>query len=100
MTRRMTAKGERSLSRIAERLRVTREALGMNQVEFARRAGLSRNAYNAYERERERPSLDNAIRLKDAHGLSLDWIYDGDIAGVRNKLAEAIKTIRQARSET
>jgi transcriptional regulator with XRE-family HTH domain len=92
-----TTTGERSVAKIGDRLRISREALGLNQAEFARCAGLSRNAYSAYERGRERPSLDNAIRLKDAHSLTLDWIYDGDSSGLRAKLADAIKAILQAR---
>ena len=99
MTKRMTAHGERAVPKIGERLRITREALGLNQAEFARRAGLSRNAYNAYERARERPSLDNAIRLVDAHQLTLDWVYSGDNSGLRSSLADAIKAIRQARQK-
>jgi DNA-binding XRE family transcriptional regulator len=94
----MTELKERSLARIAERLRKIREALGMNQAEFARRAGMSRNAYNAYEKARERPALDQALRLCDTYKLTLDWIYRGDDSGLRADLADAIRAITKARA--
>jgi transcriptional regulator with XRE-family HTH domain len=98
MTRRMTAMGDRSLASIGERLRVSREALGYNQADFCRKAQISKTAYNAYEKAKERPSIDNAFRIKDAHKLTLEWIYDGDNSGLRASLADAIKSIRQART--
>lgn len=97
MKTRMTATGDRSMTMIGERLRISREALGLTQAEFARRAKVSPTAYNQYEKGRMRPAIDQAIKLRDAHKLTLDWIYLGDNSGLRSSLADAIKAIRQAR---
>lgn len=83
---------------IGERLRVTREAEGLLQNEFADRAGLAYNTYNQYEQGWTRPKIENAIRLCETYKLTLDWIYRGDPSGLRYKLAEAIKSIRQLRA--
>ena len=95
----MTSTGERSVAEIGDRLRISREALGLNQADFCRKAGISKTGYNAFEKAHERPSVDTALRIKDAHRLTLDWIYDGDSSGLRAKLADAIKAILQARRD-
>lgn len=88
----------RSRVAIGERLRLTREALGLQQNEFAERAGLATNTYNQYERGKNTPNLDAAHALCDHHALTLDWIYRGDASGLRYHLAHAIKALRSARS--
>jgi len=88
---------QRSKAGVGERLRITREALGLPQKEFADRAGLAANTYNQYEQGRNMPSLDAAQSLCDHHNLTLDWIYRGDPSGLRYQLADAIKAIRAAR---
>lgn len=81
----------RSIDAIAERLKLTREALGMRQNAFAAAADLKPNAYNQYEKARGRPELDQAQALCDAHGLTLDWIYRGDASGLPAALVERIR---------
>ena len=76
---------------------LTRQALGLDQKEFAGRAKIATNTYNQYETGTNKPSLEMALALKDAYQLSLDWIYDGDNANLRHELAEAIKALRAAR---
>lgn len=98
MTRRMSAKGERSLAGIAERLRVSREALGLSQAKFCRMAGLHKQTYNAYELAKERPSIDMAFKIKDTHRLTLEWIYDADHSGLRAQLFDAIRALRKTRN--
>lgn len=83
---------------IGERLRLTRQALGMAQNEFSGRAGIAPNTYNQFESGRNRPSIDAAIKLSDTYLVTLDWIYLGDPSGLRYELADAIKSLRQARS--
>lgn len=90
--------GERSLKAIGERLRLTREALGISQAAFAKKARISPSAYNQYEKGRMRPAIDPALALCDHYKLTLDWIYRGDNSGLRADLSDAIKAIRQTRS--
>jgi transcriptional regulator with XRE-family HTH domain len=82
---------------IGERLRLTREALGLSQADFARQASVSPSAYNQYEKGKMRPAIDQAVKIRDAHKLTLDWIYLGDNSGLRASLADAIKALRQTR---
>ena len=82
---------------IGERLRVTREAEGLQQNEYAERAGLAVNTYNQYEQGKTRPKIENAVKLCETYKLTLDWIYRGDPSGLRYNLAEAIKSLRQLR---
>jgi transcriptional regulator with XRE-family HTH domain len=72
----------RSLDAIAARLRATREAFGLGQNEFARRAGIASNTYNQYEQAKNLPRLDFANQICDTYGVTLDWIYRGDRAGL------------------
>jgi transcriptional regulator with XRE-family HTH domain len=89
--------GPYSDAAIGERLRFTREALGLQQNEFCERAGISTSAYNGYEMGDKRPSIEFGIALCNAWQLTLDWIYRDDNSGLRYDLAEAIKALRQAR---
>lgn len=89
---------EFSKAAIGARLVVTREALGYSsQTDFADKAGLAQNTYNQYETGAKRPSLDFAIKLCRAYGITLDWIYMGDPSGLPYKLADAIREVRRKR---
>ena len=82
---------------VGERLRLSRQALGLSQVDFAQRAGIAANTYNQYERGRKLPSIANANALCDAHGLTLDWLFRDDASNLAYKLASAIQAIKAAR---
>ena len=82
---------------IGERLRLTREAMGLSQAKFALRAGVSPIAYDQYERGKMQPAIDQAIKIRDAHGLTLDWIYLGDGSGLKAGLSDAIEKLRLVR---
>jgi len=60
------------------RLRHTREALGVNQREFARRVNLKPNRYSQYETGARALTIDAAHRICDEYGVTLDWLYRGD----------------------
>lgn len=75
---------------IARRLTATREAVGITQAELCRRADIKPNAYNQWEKGHGRPNLEHAIRLVRTLGITLDWIYLGDLSGVPHGLASQI----------
>lgn len=85
-----------SLDAIAYRLRITREALGLNQTQFCGMAGIARNTYNQWEQGKGRPELDKALALCEAHSLTLDWVYRGVIGGLPYELASRIAPAQQA----
>ena len=89
---------ETSMEAIGRRLELTRNVLGMQQIDFCARANIAQNTYNQYEHGKKRPSVDNAIALAEAYSLTLDWIYRGDPSGLRYDLASAIKAVRGARA--
>jgi transcriptional regulator with XRE-family HTH domain len=80
----------RTLPMIALRLRATREAVGMSQIELCRHVGIQPNAYNQWEKGHGRPSLEHAFKLVNALGITLDWIYLGNLDGVPHGLASRI----------
>jgi len=77
----------RSVRAIAERLLKTQHALGLNQRQLCARAGIATNTYNQWVKAKGRPDLDEAFKLCDAFGLTLDWIYFGDPSGLPHALA-------------
>lgn len=84
---------------VGQRLRWVREVLGQSQGEFGYRAGLKPNTYNQIELGIKMPSIEVAIALCDAHGLTLDYIFRGDTGDLKHSVAEGIKMMRHARSE-
>ena len=81
---------------IATRLRHTREALGVNQREFARRANLKPNRYSQYESGTRSLTIDAAHKICDEYGVTLDWLYRGDRSRLPHQLALDIARIEAA----
>jgi transcriptional regulator with XRE-family HTH domain len=82
---------------IGLRLRTAREIIGLGQGEFAKRAGLSASAYNQIELGETKPSVENAIAIRNAHGLTLDYIYCGDTGDLAPQLRRALEALLIAR---
>lgn len=59
----------------------------MQQKEYSDRAGVGRTTLAAWETGDKRVSVDGAVRLRDAYGISLDWLYLAD----DNNLPSAIR---------
>lgn len=78
---------------IGDRLRITRAALGHTQATMARLMGSSTDgqAYENYEAGRRRISVDHALALCASVGLTMDWIYRGNIQSLPAELAERIQ---------
>lgn len=64
---------------IADRLRMAREAEGMSQREFAEEAGLRYTQYKNWESGAYRIGLDGALELRRRYGITLEYIYIGDV---------------------
>lgn len=97
MTEAERAEAQRLRKDVGQRLRVVREVLGLNQVEFGRRAGLAANTYNMIEGGTKLPSISVAIALCDAHGLTLDYIFRGDPSDLSAAVRRAIDALNVAR---
>jgi transcriptional regulator with XRE-family HTH domain len=77
----------RTFEAIGQRLKAFREITGLSQKEFAARAGILDTTYNQYERGVSQPKIEYAYALCDTYGLTLDWIYSGDPAGLPYRIA-------------
>jgi len=75
---------------IARRLIATRRALGLTQAELCRRSGVQQSTYNQFEKAINIISPKQAVRLCEALGLTLDWIYLGDPGALPPKLVQAL----------
>lgn len=76
---------------IAARLAQTREALGLKAADLCRQTGIAPNAWSQFE-SGERPiTIKNAVKLCETYGLTLDWIYRGDAAGLPQRVFQQIK---------
>ena len=62
---------------IAARIRWHRALLGLNQAEYAEKAGIKRSQLSNWESGMQRVSIDGAVCLRRTYGLSLDFIYEG-----------------------
>jgi len=93
----MTRKRLDGRNDVGERLRLTREALGLSQAELCRRVGISPAAWNNAETGDNRLRVDNAMELCKATGVTLDWIYLGHRAGLPQKLAVDIERLMRRR---
>lgn len=79
------------------RLRLTREALGLEQQEFGAEAGLSQPRYNAYENGKRKITLEAATLLCARYSMTLDWIFRGDPSGLPGRMRDEIRRIRRQR---
>ena len=88
-----------SLSAIADRLRITRKALGLTQPLMSTLAGLTdAQGWSNYENRWRRISIDVAQNLHTRLGITLHWIYRGEMEGLPKDLADKIAL--QLRSES
>lgn len=78
---------------IALRLRQGRAALGLSQVELCRRTGIATNTYNQWEKGRGAPDVWEAIKLVRAVGYTLDWIFEGNPAGLPHSIASKLPAV-------
>lgn len=76
---------------IAYRLRLSLDALGLNQAEVCRLTGIAPNALNQWLKAKNRPDLDNGLTLCRVLGLTLDWIYRGDLSGLPYALVSKLR---------
>jgi transcriptional regulator with XRE-family HTH domain len=88
------AEDERSFAAVGRRLLLSRAARHMSQTAYARAAGIAPSTFNNYEKGVSVPSREHALALFDAHGLSLDWIFRSEPAGLDPKLRASISALR------
>ena len=90
--------GTESTKKVSERLRATLRGLGaldphLTQAEVARRAGISKSAWNNALTGDNRLSLNDGIKLWRAFQIDLRWTYLGDKNGLPYDLAKKINDL-------
>ena len=80
---------------IAARLKSSREAISEHgPKEFYEGAGITGNPYYNWESDsgKYRISVENAGKLRDRYGLTLDWIFLGMLDTLPQKVATALSS--------
>lgn len=67
------------------------------QKEFFRRAGIEPNTGSNWVTGKDRPGINEAIRLRDTYNITLDYIYCGDPSGLRYEMRERIIALMNER---
>ena len=75
---------------IGSRLALTRIGLGMTQAGFAASLGVSPRSYHHYEKGTRSISADLLRRLREVHGLHLNWVLQGQGLPREGEDAEAL----------
>lgn len=63
---------------VGDRIREVRETLGWTQEKLAKKAGISKGFLCDVENSKRNSSAENALRIADALGASLDYLLKGE----------------------
>lgn len=82
---------EQPYAEIGVRLRAIRMAFSdMNQGEWAKKIGFNRTQYSNWENGQRRIPVDQAEKLCDLFGLTLDFVYRGRRDGLSDRAAKVL----------
>lgn len=73
----MTIDKTKPFADVAARVRWHRSLEGLDQKEYAERAGLKRSQLSNWESGAQCVSVDGARKLRRTYGLSMDFIFEG-----------------------
>jgi len=89
-----------SIEAISARVEALRLWCGFdNQREFARESGISQTDLNHYETGRRRISLNAANQLRRRWGVTLDWIFHGDLRGLDHQMRIELPNLVRGKDE-
>lgn len=70
-------KGDATHAAVAGRIKSLRVETGMNQADFAKSLGVNVTQFNNWETGFRQPTVAVAIRICEAHDVTLDWLFRG-----------------------
>ncbi|MEE1304008.1 MAG: helix-turn-helix transcriptional regulator [Agathobacter sp.] len=70
---------------IGERIQEYRKACGLNQEEFAKQIGVSRQAVSKWERDKAYPDLDRIVSICEILNISIDELVYGKVEKEENE---------------
>ena len=76
---------------VGQRLEMSIAAMGNKPAEIARLLGITQQRLSNYITGSRPLDIAIAIQLCQRFGLTLDWLYIGDMAGLRFDLAQRMK---------
>ena len=82
-----------SMEHIGRRLKLFRLALGERQIELAKECGWSPQKWGQWENAKRLPNLPDMIELAERYGVTLDYIYRGDMSHMPERMARKIREI-------
>ena len=83
----------RSLPDVCRRLVATQQALGISPAELSRQSHIPANQWTQFTdpKYKRRITMAAAYKLKDAFGITLEWIFDGDKSRLPHEIANKLK---------
>jgi len=78
------------LKTIGARLRAARLALGLTQKDLYEPLGVKPATWNHWESGKRLPDPLVMTKLKEMHGITMDWIYAGDASALPFSLARVV----------
>ena len=78
---------------VAKRLQLFRKSLGMRQVDLARELSWSQQKWGQWENARRTPNIPDMIEIADRYGVTLDYIYRGDMSRLPEWMAKKIREL-------
>jgi transcriptional regulator with XRE-family HTH domain len=72
----------------------------LSQAIWAKRVGITQQAWNNYERDFRRITPESAMQLCRATGVSMDWIYRGMTSFLSAELAIKLSSPKNSETDT
>lgn len=79
-----------NIEAIAARLQRVREILAYSKKDFAERAGMTEQTYGPFENAKRELSLIAAKKLRKTYGLSLEFLYFGNIDDLPTRISREL----------
>lgn len=78
---------------IAVRLRAVEIYTGLSQKEFSEAADVQQKSMSQWQSGEFRISIQGALKLRERYGISLDFIYCGNIDALPTKMANVLSSM-------
>ena len=78
---------------VAKRLKLFRKSLGMRQVDLASELGWSQQKWGQWENGRRIPNIPDMIELAERYGVTLDYVYRGDMSRLPEWMSKKIREL-------
>ena len=87
-----------SLEYVGERLKMFRKTLGVRQVDLAKEFSWSPQKWGQWENGVRNPNVSDMIKLAERYGVTLDYIYRGDMSRLPEWMDKKIREIAASES--